>query len=423
VGFLTDAFALDSFARRLVELLAAGGRVPTRDGELQFNPSSRLAGINIAPDAQVRRFSGEQSNSVVIVGGQVMIKLFRRLHAGAHPEAEMGRYLTERGFAHIAPMLGEITRVAADGAQFVFGVAQLFIYNEGDAWSWTQNLLERTVQEVIVMPAAEPLPEQSESIVRFKKAADMLGLRLGEMHSVLGQPSDDPAFAPRVSGAQECELWATSAREQLEQAYAVLDARGQFSEEERVSVDILQAARQRVLALPDLLAQSGLGSLAMRIHGDLHLGQALVAHGDVFFIDFEGEPARALSERRALSSPLRDVAGMLRSFDYAAATVIAAGGSGQDETALARKRDIVERFRQISSDAFIAAYRQAAAPVAHQWRSAHSAQDLLNLFLLEKAAYEIRYEAANRPALLHVPLRGLAQLLTRISHATQGDPT
>jgi maltose alpha-D-glucosyltransferase/alpha-amylase len=311
-------------------------------------------------------------------------------------------------------MLGEIARQGTDGVPFVLGVAQGFIYNEGDAWSWTQNLLERTVQEVLVMPSGAPLPEQSEAIGRFQKAASMLGQRLGEMHVVLGQPSDEAAFAPRASGPQDCAIWAAAARAQLEKAYAVLDARTQFSAEERHSVEILQAAREHALTVPGVLAQAALGSLATRIHGDLHLGQALVAHGDVFFIDFEGEPARTLSERRALGSPLRDVAGMLRSFDYAAATIIAAGGAGQDETAQARKRSIVERFRQSSSKAFVAAYQDAAAPLAHHWTSASSARDLLNLFLLEKAAYEICYEAANRPALLCVPLHGLAQLLSHL---------
>jgi maltose alpha-D-glucosyltransferase / alpha-amylase len=414
VGFLTDAFALDAFARRLIELLSAGARVVTAEGELQFNPTARLAAIHLDAEAAVRRSSGEQSNSALIIGGQVMIKLFRRIHGGAHPEAEMGRYLTEHGYANIAPLLGEITRVAADGVPYVLGVAQAFIYNEGDAWSWTQNLLERTVQEVLVMPSGALLPEQSEAIERFHKAAAMLGRRLGEMHLVLGQPSDQSAFAPRVCDASDLERWAGAALAQLEKAYALLDARGHFSEEERHSVEVLRAQREQALKLPGVLARSGLGSLATRIHGDLHLGQVLVAQGDVFFIDFEGEPARSLDERRALSSPLRDVAGVLRSFDYAAATISAAGGAGQDETAVARKREIVERFLQSSNRAFIAAYQEAAAPLPHKWASAQSARDLLNLFLLEKAAYEICYEAANRPALLHVPLRGLAQLLSHL---------
>jgi maltose alpha-D-glucosyltransferase/alpha-amylase len=415
VGLLTDAFALDSFARRLVELLANAARVASAGGgELQFNPIGRTELLQLGADAAVRRSSAEQSNSALIVGGSIMLKLFRRIHAGAHPEAEMGRFLTEQGYANIAPLLGEITRVGADGIPFTLGVAQSFIYNEGDAWSWTQNLLERAVQEVLVLPSGALLPEQSESIARFQRAAAMLGRRLGEMHGVLGRSSDNPAFAPRNCGPADVQAWAASARSQLEKAYGMLDTRAQFSDEERSAVEVLREARERALRLPGELARAGLGSLATRIHGDLHLGQALVAQGDVYFIDFEGEPARTLEERRALSSPMRDVAGMLRSFDYAAATIIAAGGAGQDETALDRKRSIVERFRQSSSKAFIAAYQEASTGLAHQWESAQSPRDLLNLFLIEKAAYEICYEAANRPTLLHVPLRGLAQLISHL---------
>ncbi len=414
VGFLTDAFALDSFARKLIELIAGNARVAEPSGELQFTATTRFAGMNLGAEPEVRRSSAEQSNSALIIGGQVLLKLFRRIHAGAHPEAEMGRYLTERGFTSIAPLLGEITRVGADGVSFTLGIAQSFIYNEGDAWSWTQNLLERTVQEVLVMPAGAPLPEQSDAIGRLQRAGGNLGRRLGEMHAVLAQPSDDPAFAPRTADAAQCAAWAASARSQLERAFATLDERATFTEEERHSVEVLRAHRARALELTGELAQAGLGSLATRIHGDLHLGQALVAQGDVIFIDFEGEPARPLSERRAHSSPLRDVAGMLRSFDYAAATIIAAGGAGQDDTALARKRGIVERFRQNANKAFITAYQEASAPIAHHWTQTHSARDLLNLFLIEKAAYEICYEAANRPAWLNVPLFGLAQLLSHL---------
>jgi maltose alpha-D-glucosyltransferase / alpha-amylase len=414
VGFLTDAFALDSFARKLIELIAGNARVAEPSGELQFTATTRFAGMNLGAEPEVRRSSAEQSNSALIIGGQVLLKLFRRIHAGAHPEAEMGRYLTERGFTSIAPLLGEITRVGADGVSFTLGIAQSFIYNEGDAWSWTQNLLERTVQEVLVMPAGAPLPEQSDAIGRLQRAGGNLGRRLGEMHAVLAQPSDDPAFAPRTADAAQCAAWAASARSQLERAFATLDERATFTEEERHSVEVLRAHRARALELTGQLAQAGLGSLATRIHGDLHLGQALVAQGDVIFIDFEGEPARPLGERRAHSSPLRDVAGMLRSFDYAAATIIAAGGAGQDDTAQARKRGIVERFRQNANKAFITAYQEASAPIAHHWTQAHSARDLLNLFLIEKAAYEICYEAANRPAWLNVPLFGLAQLLSHL---------
>jgi maltose alpha-D-glucosyltransferase/alpha-amylase len=152
----------------------------------------------------------------------------------------------------------------------------------------------------------------------------------------------------------------------------------------------------------------------MRIHGDMHLGQVLVASGDVCFIDFEGEPARPLAERRAKSSPLRDVAGLVRSFDYLAASGLASGGAGQSDLVKARKQTVIERFHRISERAFLAAYAEASRPLPHEWRAAEDWRRLLDLFLLEKAAYEVCYEAANRPTWLNVPLQGLASLAERL---------
>ena len=317
----------------MIELIAGSARVAAPNGELQFTATTRFAGINLGQEPEVRRSSAEQSNSALIIGGQVMLKLFRRIHAGAHPEAEMGRYLTERGFANIAPLLGEITRVGTDNVPYMLGIAQSFIYNEGDAWSWTQNLLERTVQEVLVMPAGAPLPEQSDAIGRLAARRQQSGPSTGRDACHPGATQRRSGICAANRGCRPVRSVGGAARAQLERAFATLDARSTFPEEERHSVEVVRQHRARALELTGQLAQAGVGSLATRIHGDLHLGQALVAQGDVIFIDFEGEPARPLSERRAHSSPLRDVAGMLRSFDYAAATIIAAGGAGQDETA------------------------------------------------------------------------------------------
>jgi maltose alpha-D-glucosyltransferase/alpha-amylase len=162
------------------------------------------------------------------------------------------------------------------------------------------------------------------------------------------------------------------------------------------------------------LAEGGEGSLCMRIHGDLHLGQVLVAQGDAYFIDFEGEPGRALAERRAKTSPLRDVAGMLRSFYYAAAMAGGTGLGDLTDAARARKQTLIERVLPVLQDAFCAAYAKAAAGLRQDWRTPADAAALLDLFMLEKAAYEVCYEVANRPAWIRVPLRGLAALADRL---------
>jgi maltose alpha-D-glucosyltransferase/alpha-amylase len=414
VGLMTDAYALDSFARRLTELLQADARIPTSSGELRFIRTPRLTGMSLGPDAQIRRSQTEQSNSSIIVGQQMILKLFRRLHAGPHPESEMGMYLSESGYANIAPLLGEISRVSSDGELYVLGVAQGFIFNQGDAWNWTQNMLERAIQSVIVMAEHAALDDQLEPIREFHSAATILGKRLGEMHVALSKPTNNPAFAPRTATEADCAAWAQAVTAELHGAFKVLESPREWSAEEKALRDVVLSRREALLRLPQGLAPHGVGSSVNRIHGDLHLGQVLVSQGDVYFIDFEGEPARPLEQRRAKSSPLRDVAGMLRSFDYAAATAIAAGGAGQSDVAVERKRTIIDRFRQVSEREFLSAYRQAtlALPQAALAQQVHAA--LLDLFLLDKVSYEISYEAANRPQWLSTPLRGLAALARRL---------
>jgi maltose alpha-D-glucosyltransferase/alpha-amylase len=417
VGLMTDAFSLDGFARRLAELLKGGARVANSAGELRFTPTARFADIALAADVEIRRSPSEQSNSSLIVGQQVIIKLFRRIHAGPHPEAEMGQYLSQAGFGNVAPLLGEIARAAPNGDTFVFGIAQAFIFNQGDAWSWTQNMLERAIQGVIVMPEDVALDDQLEPIKEFQAGAVLLGTRLAEMHVLLAQPTENPAFAPRRATAADCAAWAGAARAQLEAALQILDSPREWATDEQGLRDLILARRRALLALPETLAAAGVDTLMTRIHGDLHLGQALVSHGDVYFIDFEGEPARPLEERREKTSPLRDVAGMLRSFDYAAASAIMAGGAGQSDIARSRKRVVIERFLQVSEHGFLSAYAKASEAVPRGAATAQGTTALLNLFLLQKVAYEIAYEAAHRPGWLGVPLRGLAAISGRLLEA------
>jgi maltose alpha-D-glucosyltransferase / alpha-amylase len=414
VGLLTDAFALDALPRRLLELLRTDAHIPLPSGELQFASTVRLASVTLAPDAEIRRSQVEQSNSSIIVGQQVIIKLLRRLHFGIHPEAEMGRYLTERGFQNIAPLLGEFHRVTAEGQLLLLGLVQGFIHNQGDAWAWSRNVLERAIQSVIVLPEGSTLDEPLEPMSELQTIAAVLGRRLGEMHVALAQPSDDPAFAPEHASPETCAAWGREARARLERALNVLDGASEVSAEERSMHTELLARRAALLELPEVLATAGVDTLAIRIHGDLHLGQALVSHGDVYFIDFEGEPTRPLELRRAKVSPLRDVAGMLRSFDYAAAMAEAAGGAGQSEIAQTRKHAIIERFRAVSERSFLAAYTDARAASPALAMAPEVQRSLLELFLLEKAAYEIDYEAANRPTWLPVPVRGLTDVVRRL---------
>jgi maltose alpha-D-glucosyltransferase / alpha-amylase len=408
VGFLTDAVTLPSFAHSVLRLMRAGSTVPATSGELRFNPTRRLQEIDLPDDAEVQVLAAEQSNSSLVIGERIILKLIRHISAGLHPEAEMGRYLTERGFANVAALLGEVSRLDADGETHVLMVLQEFLHNQGDAWSWTQNMLERAIADATV-PIEGAEPQQSAGAMQdFALFAGVLGKRVGEMHAVLAEPSEVPAFAPEPANAADCAQWATAVGAQIDQALDLLARQQQWTvDTDRLLAQDLIGRRGELHRHIAELAGAGLGSQRFRIHGDLHLGQILVAQEDAYIIDFEGEPARPLQERRAKSSPFRDVAGMLRSFDYAAAM---AGHSENEESAESqeRKREVIGRFHAVSRAAFLAQYFAAAGRACPPQYEAGGIA-LIKLFTLEKAAYEVAYEIANRPAWLGIPLRGLAE--------------
>jgi len=244
--------------------------------------------------------------------------------------------------------------------------------------------------------------------------ARLLGQRLGQMHSLLGRPSDDAAFDPVTIREPVWSGWARDAARQLEAAYDVLRNKKEWADvADAGQVRRLLAQRDALLERISQLAQAAEGSLAMRVHGDLHLGQVLIAFDDVYIVDFEGEPARPLEQRRAKGSPLRDVAGLLRSFDYAAAFGNNMGPTDLDDAARAGKNQVLQRFAPLCQAALLEGYR-IGNPGLEQNLSLAAQADLLDLFTLEKAAYEICYEAANRPAWMHVPLQGLSAIANRI---------
>ena len=353
--------------------------------------------------------SVEQSNSSMIVGDVAMLKLFRRVSAGPHPEAEMGRYLTEQGFANMAPLLGEVVRVDTDGERHTLAVAQGFIRNQGDAWTWTLDLLMRGLAD-LTAGTEETQATEAEQHEDYGAIATLLGRRLGEMHAVLARETDDPAFAPERADADIATQWAEQAEQQLAAALAALDVAREWEAEAAQDLAIVTAERDRLGATIRALAETASGTTLTRIHGDLHLGQVLVANGDVYIIDFEGEPAKPLALRRTKNHRLRDVAGMLRSFDYAAAVMKRRSVATQAHVADPQRDAFLRTFVEGAVQCFLAGYAEVlpAEDVAAE-------QNLLRLFLIEKAAYEIAYEAANRPAWIDVPLHGLAQLVAQVT--------
>ena len=205
-GLLTDAFALPAFANQMLAALAAKGRIETAGRIDRVRAGRRQAEVLRRPDnAGVLWLSAEQSNSSLIVDDAVMLKIFRKLAAGAHPEAEMSRYLTAQGFANAPPMLGEVVRVTNDGERWSLAVAQGFVRNQGDGWAWTLDQFSRALDDIATQADAEA---SADEVADYKAIAAMIGRRLGEMHAVLARPSDDAAFAPEIATERDVDAWA-----------------------------------------------------------------------------------------------------------------------------------------------------------------------------------------------------------------------
>jgi maltose alpha-D-glucosyltransferase/alpha-amylase len=407
VGYLTDAFAVDRFAAGVVASIRSGMRMPTDGGEVRFVPGEAPDRDALDADGPIRWLSAEQSNSSLVIGGAVL-KLVRRLAPGINPETEIGRYLTRLGYPNIAPLLGEVVRVDANGEPTTLMVLQGFVQNQGDAWRWTLDHLQRTFDQYRLVPDDEQ--DTSEELVAgYDGFAEALGRRLGELHQALAAPTRDPAFVPEQAGSDQAQAWVDSARVQLDRALSAIEA----SAAAGPAGERLLARRDRLDAVLRRLAAAAPGALLTRVHGDLHLGQVLVVQDDAFFIDFEGEPARSLAERRARNSPLRDVAGVLRSLDYAAA-VLVRGEDGVAPVQDERMGEFAGGFRRRASRVFLRAYRDTLAAAPSRWVGPDAFEPLIDLFLLEKAAYEVAYEAANRPDWIEVPIEGLAAMLDRL---------
>ncbi len=417
VGYLTDSFSLDGLTTGMLNGLRGATVIQLPEGQLEFRPTSRMDGLALPEDFEIRRLSAEQSNSSWIVGDTLVMKLVRRVLAGVHPEGEMTRVLTERGFSNTAPLFGELVRVSPDGTPHTVALAQGFVRNQGDGWGWTLEYLARTVEEA-AMTGAKPESGTEEeaaddALDAYEVFARAIGTRLAEMHAVLSQPTDDPAFTPEPADRAALDAWADGAIEQIGLAMDLLAKASDLDDGNAAMASTLLSQRDSLTEAARRLAREGAGALQTRVHGDFHLGQVLVVQGDAFIIDFEGEPARTMEQRRAKSCPLRDVAGLLRSFDYAAAAA-APGRVAASGTATERRQELLALFKARASAVFLEAYRAVLAEANPHWVPASAESALLDLFLLEKAAYEIRYEVANRPTWLHIPLGGFFAIAERL---------
>lgn len=388
---LVDAANAPRFPHAFLTAIGEGRDLPASGGaRLRFSPTQRFADIVPAGAALAalapKRLSGEQSHTSIAIGTLAILKLYRRLQDGIHPELEIGRFLTEvAGFTGAAPMLGAVELVGADGRTTALAIVQGFLRNRGELWSQT---LAQLRADLATTPFAPDL-----------RLVEVLGTRTAEMHLAFATPTDDPAFAPQPFTAADRDAALADAQRLAAKAMDSLARLGGGNAEAAA----LLARRTELEALLAGFASLQPAGLKTRIHGDYHLGQVLATEdGDVAIVDFEGEPTRSLDDRRGKYCPLRDVAGMLRSYAYAADTVA---------RELPDKAVLAADWMARASAGYLGAYeaRLAGAPVAIA--DPRAREGLLRLFLLSKALYEVLYEAENRPAWIGTPIRGVLTIL------------
>jgi maltose alpha-D-glucosyltransferase/alpha-amylase len=409
MGILYDAEASPQFGVAVFEAIRANRSLKTdRGGQIVFKSSPLLTNEDQIAEADVQKMGVEQSNSSLNLASRFALKIYRRLQDGVNPEIEIGRFLTEvAGFKNTPPLFGDIEYIDPDGKSTALGVLQGFVRGQGDAWRWTIDALKRLLEDVTLAPAdAEALAPVSFS--SYVPHMQRLGLRTAELHKALATPTDDEAFAVEPFTHADLLEAATDARLFADRAFAHLGRLGEHTSDSAQSLaNDLLARRDECYAMIEALSVEPIGAVKTRIHGDYHLGQVLVVKDDVIIIDFEGEPSRTLEQRRAKSSPLRDVAGMLRSFAYAVAAAKRDLAQRLPENSATKLHDELMQFSRIFVDTYMEAARDSRIWIEDQ----PTRSRLLLFFVLSKALYEIDYEASNRPDWIDIPIEGVLTTL------------
>ncbi|MGE0880882.1 MAG: maltose alpha-D-glucosyltransferase [Acidimicrobiia bacterium] len=431
---LVEASGEQRLARTLLSAVVRRRTLGTEAGLITpQRVAKQAARVRDAVDAPVRVMSAEQSNTSAVFENQVVMKLFRKLEAGPNPDAEVGTYLSDhQEFDHTAPLVGALNYKARgrNGDSRTLAVFHRFVPNEGDAWRFTLDELGRFLEHVLAFgdgpdfaqlcPADLLAPGEPSTVVRetmdpYLQSMRCLGTRIGELHLTLAA-GETPEFAPeRFTRLYQRSLFE-SFRTQAKATFRLL--RHQQSELNERAIEPAARVLDRqdeILGQFDAMRNEPLNSLRIRTHGDMHLGQILYTGQDFVIIDFEGEPSRPLGERRIKRSPLRDVAGVLRSLQYAGAAAIdAAAERGlvpPGSAAQMRLRQWTSLWRAWAQAELLGSYFAVAAPPLVP-DDDHALRVLLQAYLLDKALYEVRYELGSRPAWVWVPLDGVLDLLS-----------
>jgi maltose alpha-D-glucosyltransferase/alpha-amylase len=412
VGVLYGAFGNPGFSRALARAMGEGAEVPLGKGRLRFSATALYPSLVAAIDDEVRIPTLEQSNTGIFFGNRLFLKAYRQLRPGINPELEVGRFLTGASpFARIAPIAGAVEYLEGDGEPVTLAILQKYVENQGDLWSHTLEHLRR----MVAAPAAQR-PHAGHSAEAAASEAQssrmhLLGQRVAQLHRAFCKVTGDPAFDPEPLTKADLDGWKKAVIEEAARTFdAAAKARPGLSEAAGTQLDEMLAARERVLERVRAIDFDTAGLVKTRYHGDLHLGQVLVAQDDFVIVDFEGEPARTLDERRRKASALRDVAGMLRSISYAADAAELRREPRADNVAIESTQRVLAAWERDATRAFMAGYREEGAGLPSLPSHPASLHAMLDLFMIEKAVYELRYELDNRPDWITIPIRGLLEL-------------
>jgi len=430
-NLLFDALADKDFCNFLIEAIERRRHFKGKAGEILAWPTGVFRSARGGREVPLEPVpvKAEQTNTSVIYGDRLILKMFRRIEEGVNPELEIGRFLTERTtFDHISQLTGALEYRTRKGRAMTLATLQTFVHNEGDAWQYTLDSLSRYFKYVLAHPTVQvpPVPDKhllsllneppalaQETIGPYLVSSQLLGERTAGLHVALASTPDDPAFAPEpFSVLYQNSLWH-SMRSFTTQTFQLLRDRlkelpGGLQESAQKVLDSETSVADRF----HLLRSQKFSGARIRCHGDYHLGQVLYTGKDFAIIDFEGEPARSLSERRIKRSPLRDVAGMIRSFQYAAHSAVLGQSSPapkpEDSPTLQRW---AEFWYTWVSSSFLRSYLSGMEHTRLLPSAPEQLRILFDAFLLEKAVYEIGYELNNRPDWLKVPLEGILQIM------------
>src|ERR1700751_3222412 len=429
---LRNALTDDEFLRSLLDAIEKKAAFSGSEGEIRASFTSVFPALcgTTASVLQPKPIKAEQSNSSIIYGDRAILKFFRRTAEGENPDLEIGRFLTEeRDFPHIPAVAGWIEYRGQDNSEMSLGILQAFVPNVGDAWQFTLKALSSFWKEAEnyseLHPAAMlqnqgPVADDRQNlpapiithISPYLDAVSQLGKRTAELHLALGAESTDPRFVPEPYTASFQREFKEALQALAERNFALLAMKlKELPAELRGKANDLIARQDQILRRYDAVLGNPIRAMRTRIHGDYHLGQVLYTGSDFVIIDFEGEPARPIAERRIKRSPLQDVAGMLRSFHYAAFAPLL--GENKMQEADARKMSAwAECWNAWVTKRFLGKDFATAAPGSFLTQSEDDTRTLLELHLLEKAIYELGYELNNRPAWVGIPLQGISNLLS-----------